>query len=90
MSVPSKSVISGPLRVSNLFRKILYYICVMLAFRTVSRDIIEKDKLYEKLAGVPPMVIDSLVVRFTETPRGTTTYEIIDCSCFVLNVSCLL
>lgn len=30
------------------------------------------DKLPERLAGVPPVVIESLLARFTETPRGSS------------------
>lgn len=54
-------------------RKILLYISAMLAFRKATEfKKIEKEKVYERLSGVPGIVIDSLLSRFTETSRGSS------------------
>ncbi|RDB23792.1 DNA-directed RNA polymerase I subunit rpa49 [Hypsizygus marmoreus] len=55
--------------------KILLYVSAMLAFRQVlerNRKGIDKDQLSEKLPGVPPVVLDSLISRFTEAARGSS------------------
>lgn len=47
----------------------------MLAFRRFlqqNRKAVEKDKLHEAMPGVPSIVIDSLVSRFTEAVRDAT------------------
>ncbi|KAF8176301.1 Rpa49 subunit specific to nuclear RNA polymerase I [Pholiota molesta] len=56
--------------------KILLYISAMLAFRQAcfARNL-EKDKLYERLSAVPTIVVDSLLARFTETARGSSTFQ---------------
>lgn len=47
----------------------------MFAFRRlVDRRIVEKDQFHEKMAGVPSIIVDSLLARFTEVSRGSTTY----------------
>ncbi|EAU87662.1 Rpa49 subunit specific to nuclear RNA polymerase I [Coprinopsis cinerea okayama7 len=56
--------------------KILLYISAMLAFRqATSRKEINKDQIYEKLAPLPSIVADSLLSRFTEVARGSTSYQ---------------
>ncbi|KAF9526022.1 Rpa49 subunit specific to nuclear RNA polymerase I [Crepidotus variabilis] len=56
--------------------KILLYISAMLAFRKATEfKKIEKEKVYERLSGVPGIVIDSLLSRFTETSRGSSSYQ---------------
>ncbi|TFK24889.1 Rpa49 subunit specific to nuclear RNA polymerase I [Coprinopsis marcescibilis] len=56
--------------------KILLYISGMLAFRQASsRKEISKDQIQEKLSSLPSIVADSLLSRFTEVPRGSTTYQ---------------
>ncbi|KAF8966904.1 RNA polymerase I associated factor, A49-like protein [Flammula alnicola] len=56
--------------------KILLYISAMLAFRQASfSKTLEKEKLYERLGAVPSIVIDSLLSRFAETARGSSTYQ---------------
>lgn len=48
----------------------------MLAFRqAVSRKDIDRDILSEKMTGVPTVVVDSLLSRFTETSRGSTKWS---------------
>jgi DNA-directed RNA polymerase I subunit RPA49 len=45
----------------------------MLGFRqALLRKDFDKDYLYEKFSGVPSIVLDSLVSRFTEVSRGST------------------
>jgi DNA-directed RNA polymerase I subunit RPA49 len=52
----------------------LYYISVMFAFRWASKGAIEKTQLQEKLGGVPSIIVDGLLARFTETSRGSAKY----------------
>ncbi|KAI0659646.1 RNA polymerase I associated factor A49-like protein [Cubamyces menziesii] len=51
--------------------KIVYYISTMMAFYRNSRNVGDKDALQQKLSGVPPIVLDGLLSRFTETERST-------------------
>jgi len=47
----------------------------MLAFRSFlqrKRKAIEKDEIHDAMLGVPSIVIDSLISRFTEVARGST------------------
>lgn len=62
---------SGKSKKKNL--KILLYISAMLAFRqaTFARSL-DKEKLYERLEAVPNIVVDGLLSRFAETPRGSS------------------
>ena len=47
----------------------------MLAFRRVTEHkAVERDQVYEKMAGVPGVVVDGLLARFSEVPRGSTGY----------------
>ncbi|TFK37691.1 RNA polymerase I associated factor, A49-like protein [Crucibulum laeve] len=56
--------------------KIIFYISAMLAFRqTVARKEVTKDQVYEKLASVPGIIVDSLLARFTETARDSTSHQ---------------
>ncbi|KAK7055446.1 Rpa49 subunit specific to nuclear RNA polymerase I [Favolaschia claudopus] len=50
--------------------KILFYIATMMAFRRLASRPFKKDDLSAKMPTVPGTVSDSLVTRFTETPRG--------------------
>ncbi|KAJ7619410.1 Rpa49 subunit specific to nuclear RNA polymerase I [Roridomyces roridus] len=52
--------------------KILFYIACMMAFRSVTERKFKKEKLVERLSGVPGSVVDSLLDRFTECTRGST------------------
>lgn len=55
--------------------KLLLYISAMLAFRqAVQRKDVDKERIYEKLQ-LPTIVVDGLLSRFTEQPRGSTTYQ---------------
>ncbi|KAI0632958.1 RNA polymerase I associated factor A49-like protein [Trametes polyzona] len=51
--------------------KIVYYISTMMAFLKSSRSLGDKDALQQRLSGVPPIVIDGLISRFTEMERST-------------------
>lgn len=49
------------------------YASVMFAFRgIVGRNVPERTALLERLAPAPEVVVDGLLARFTETPRGST------------------
>ncbi|KAF8549007.1 RNA polymerase I associated factor, A49-like protein [Imleria badia] len=52
--------------------KILMYISIMMSFRNLTIRKFDKLTVYEKLSAVPSIVIDGLMSRFTETPRGST------------------
>ena len=59
---------------TRLHSKIVYYISTMMAFYRNSRNVGDKDALQQKLSGVPPIVLDGLLSRFTETERSTNKY----------------
>jgi A49-like RNA polymerase I associated factor len=51
----------------------LIYASVMFAFRGVAgRNVPDRTALLERLAPAPEIVVDGLLSRFTETPRGST------------------
>ncbi|KAJ7456919.1 Rpa49 subunit specific to nuclear RNA polymerase I [Mycena latifolia] len=52
--------------------KTLFYIASMMAFRRATDRKFKTEDLPAKLPSVPGPVIDSLVARFTECPRGST------------------
>lgn len=52
--------------------KTLFYISSMMAFRRATDRKFKTEDLPTKLQGVPGPVIDSLLARFTECPRGST------------------
>jgi len=53
--------------------KTLLYISAMLAFRQAGlKNTLNKEKLYEQLATVPGIVVDSLLSRFAEMPRDSS------------------
>ncbi|KAJ7730703.1 Rpa49 subunit specific to nuclear RNA polymerase I [Mycena maculata] len=52
--------------------KIIFYIACMMAFRAVTERKFNKEELPGRLVGVPGAVVDSLLARFTECPRGST------------------
>ena len=52
--------------------KILLYISAMLAFRQAARNPVIKEKLSKRLSMVPTIIIDSLLFRFAEMPRGSS------------------
>ncbi|KAH9958750.1 Rpa49 subunit specific to nuclear RNA polymerase I [Russula dissimulans] len=54
--------------------KILIYASVMFTLLSVARRAVpERTVLLERLAPAPEVVVDGLLARFTETPRGSTT-----------------
>jgi len=62
---------SGKSKKKNL--KILLYISAMLAFRQATfTKSLDKEKLYERLEAVPNIVVDGLLSRFAEIPRGSS------------------
>ncbi|KAF8259326.1 Rpa49 subunit specific to nuclear RNA polymerase I [Lactarius quietus] len=53
--------------------KMLIYASVMFTFRgVVERSVPDRDVILERLAPAPEPVVDGLLTRFTETPRGST------------------
>jgi len=56
--------------------KILLYISAILAFRRAIEHTkgLSKDELIGKIPGVPAVVADGLISRFSETPRGSTNH----------------
>ncbi|KAG5644280.1 hypothetical protein DXG03_008765 [Asterophora parasitica] len=57
--------------------KIVLYVSMMLAFqRATERDKkgLTRDEVTEKLPGLPGVVVDGLLARFTETSRGSTKH----------------
>ncbi|THU93400.1 RNA polymerase I associated factor, A49-like protein [Dendrothele bispora CBS 962.96] len=58
--------------------KLLYYISTLMDFRLIrfGKDGIEKDRISDKLKGVPNIIVDGLISRFTETTRGSTACHI--------------
>ena len=56
------------------FRKVLFYISCMFAFRRVVSRARDRKVLHEKMPMVPDKIVDSLIARFTETTRGSTKY----------------
>ena len=52
-------------------RRVLYYISTMMAFLKNSRTVSDKDALQQRLSGVPSIVLDGLISRFTEKERDT-------------------
>jgi DNA-directed RNA polymerase I subunit RPA49 len=53
----------------------LIYASAMFAFRGITgRSVPERTALLERLAPTPEVVVDGLLARFTETPRGFTKY----------------
>ncbi|KAE9399387.1 Rpa49 subunit specific to nuclear RNA polymerase I [Gymnopus androsaceus JB14] len=57
--------------------KILLYIATMFLFRrTINHPKgLEKDTVYEKMNNVPPIIVDGLLSRFTETTRGSSLHK---------------
>lgn len=53
--------------------KCLYYIACLRQFQKMKKALGKSDVLVEKMNGMPKVIIDGLVKRFTETPKGTTT-----------------
>jgi DNA-directed RNA polymerase I subunit RPA49 len=53
----------------------LIYASVMFTFRGVAgRNVPDRAVLLERLAPAPEIVVDGLLSRFTETPRGSAKY----------------
>ncbi|KAI0712757.1 RNA polymerase I associated factor, A49-like protein [Cerioporus squamosus] len=56
--------------------KTVYYISTMMAFLKNARNVGDKDALQQRLSGVPSIVLDGLVSRFTEKERDTNKPKI--------------
>ncbi|KAF8064010.1 Rpa49 subunit specific to nuclear RNA polymerase I [Lyophyllum atratum] len=69
---------SEPPKRRKKYLKIVLYISAMLAFRRAvehkSKGGLTRDELAEKLTGIPAVVADGLISRFTESSRGSTTF----------------
>lgn len=49
----------------------MVYISTMMAFKQSTFRDADRTRLTERLSGVPAVVIDGLISRFTESARGT-------------------
>ncbi|KAJ3478951.1 hypothetical protein NLI96_g9400 [Meripilus lineatus] len=67
-------VFSAP-KVNKKDLQILVYISTMIAFKQASRTIKDKTALQERLKGVPGVVVDGLVSRFTESARESNVAQ---------------
>ena len=56
------------------FRKVLFYISCMFAFKRAASRAHDRESLREKMTMVPNRIVDGLIARFTETTRGSTKY----------------
>ncbi|CDO68785.1 hypothetical protein BN946_scf184989.g51 [Trametes cinnabarina] len=65
-----KLIYSAP-KANKTDLKLVYYISTMMAFHKNSRNVGDKDALQQRLSSVPPIVVDSLISRFTEVERST-------------------
>lgn len=52
-------------------RRVLYYISCIRQFQKMKKAL-GKDDLVEKMNGMPRVIIDGLVKRFTETAKGSS------------------
>ena len=56
------------------------YVAAMFAVRRTlqfNKKGIDKEQLAQKMPGVPLVITDSLLARFTEVSRGSATYGIL-------------
>lgn len=51
----------------------LYYISCIRQFQKMKKALGRSDDLVEKMNGMPKVIIDGLVKRFTETAKGSST-----------------
>ncbi|KZT68077.1 RNA polymerase I associated factor, A49-like protein [Daedalea quercina L-15889] len=56
--------------------KIVMYISAMFAFKLAARSVNDKETLQKKLTGVPQIVTDGLLSRFTESERDTNKIKV--------------
>ncbi|KAH9837707.1 RNA polymerase I associated factor, A49-like protein [Rhodofomes roseus] len=56
--------------------KIVMYVSAMLAFRMAARSVNDKEALQKKFTGVPQIVVDGLLSRFTESERDTNKIKV--------------
>ncbi|KAG5637083.1 hypothetical protein H0H81_005816 [Sphagnurus paluster] len=66
-----------PEKVRRKKLKIIWYISAMLAFRRHAEGKgATKDEISEKLPGLPGVIVDGLLARFTETARGSSKHQL--------------
>ena len=53
--------------------RILYYISCIRQFQKMKKALGRSEDLVEKMNGMPKVIIDGLVKRFTETAKGSST-----------------
>ena len=44
----------------------------MMAFRSATFKLADKEAMYKRLSGVPTVIVDGLLAKFTETERDST------------------
>jgi len=77
---PQRCALGDVLLTFNFCRKILMYVTAMFAVRKAlqfNKKGIDKEQLAQKMPGVPPVITDSLLGRYTEVPRGSAMYDIL-------------
>ena len=52
----------------------MFYVSAMFHFRRVAVRSMKREDLREKLVILPDVIVESLILRFTEAVRGTDTY----------------
>lgn len=69
VTLMSSAYLTGP-------RQTLYYISAMFAFRRFTERTLrfEKEQIQKAMDGVPSLIIDGLLSRFTEVSRGAAVY----------------
>ncbi|KAI0070971.1 RNA polymerase I associated factor A49-like protein [Panus rudis PR-1116 ss-1] len=56
--------------------KIVLYISTLIAFKQASRQVNDKQALQKRLKGIPTLVVDALVTRFTEGTRNSNEVRV--------------
>ncbi|KAF7977898.1 hypothetical protein HWV62_2454 [Athelia sp. TMB] len=56
--------------------KILMYVSVLMAFRKAAYKEVTRSTIEEKLPGVPGIIVDGLLSRFTESSRGSASSQV--------------
>jgi DNA-directed RNA polymerase I subunit RPA49 len=69
---PLRSLYANPKLRLETRRKLLFAISSMFAFYNARRNVSHKEKLQERLGGVPATLLDGLLSKFSESARGST------------------
>ncbi len=59
-------------------RKTVLFVSALMAFHVSAYNLCnDRDRLQQRLSGVPPIIIDGLLNRFTEKLRGSSEWEML-------------